>query len=124
MADTDAGHPHHAPAHAATAASDKVRVQINPKAVNLQGVTAGIPSKDVLREKAQVVKVTKKEPVEVSAEGAAALKEAGKLAGIDANGGVVEGVIDALPDQPAPQQAGGDMTAKDLEAGGKKPATK
>jgi hypothetical protein len=60
----------------------------------------------------------------VSAEGAAALKEAGKLAGIDANGEPVEGVIDALPDQPAPQQAGGDMTAKDLEAGGKKPANK
>jgi hypothetical protein len=41
----DAGHPHHtAPAHAATAAPGKVRVQINPKAVNLQGVTAGIPS--------------------------------------------------------------------------------
>src|SRR5262252_6050890 len=98
------------------------RLQINPDAL-VNSVCVIIAAEDKMRDKPKTAKVRRVDgPTVVPAAWADALK---KEKALDKDGKEVPAVVDAPeeekpPAEVAPAPASGDMTASDLEKGGKK----
>lgn len=97
------------------------KLVVNPEAVGgmggtLQNVAVIIAPEDVMKAKPKVVRVGK-DPVEVDDKTAAELR---KEKAVDKDGKEIPAVVDYKEAAPT----SGDMKASDLEAGGKKAATK